>query len=416
MLSKVSNVYPAISYEISSDRIISSWNLLTNPDNLVQSCRGNAVVDSKKTKGKVIADFHVKSTGRPEAILASAENSKASSNVSGQSAALTATCSSDHIDTEHSKYDTGDKISRQTRLSKSKKLGTINSGALPYEDKMCKNDFNVKGDFARHTKTHDTKRSFQCDVCGGEFVCSGTLKRHKKSHTDERPFQCDECGKTFNKNGNLKEHKRSHTGERPFQCDECDKTFVKKSNLKEHKKIHTGEHPFKCDICDKAFNQKRNLIGHKMIHADERPFQCDECGKAFTQKFHLKEHKMLHTDEAPFKCTECGKGFQRKTHLNNHAFSHSSSPLFKCDACDARFFHKSSLNRHVCTDSEKQSYQANRKPGKISNKRCTTDRSPVQPGPDHHNEKSLKNSHCDANFTSTTLNKHTKPKKPYYEQ
>ena len=192
MLSTVSNVYPASAYKISSDLVISNRNfltkLLTKPENLVQSCRSNTAADSRKTKGQVIADFHVKSTGRSEAVLASAENGKASSNVGGKSAALTATCSPDHLDTEHSKYDTGDKISRQTRLPKSKKLETINSVAHPYEDKMCNNDFNVKGDFARHTNTNDTKRSFLCDECGREFVDSIGLKRHKRIHVGERPF------------------------------------------------------------------------------------------------------------------------------------------------------------------------------------------------------------------------------------
>ena len=570
---------PTSSYKISSDLVISSWNLLTNPDNPVQSCRSNAVVDSKKTKGQVIADFRVESTSGSEALLASAENSKASSNVGGQSAALTATCSSDHLDTEHSKYDTGDKISRQTqtRLSKSKKFETVNSVALPYEDQMCNTDFNVKGDLVRHTKTHDTKRSFQCDVCEKTFVNASCLKRHKKRHTDERPFQCEVCLKRFNRadilkshikthtgkrpfkcevcektfvNAScLKRHKKRHTDERPFQCDVCEKTFVDASCLKRHKKrhtdersfqcevcektfvnasclkrhkkrhtderpfqcevclkrfnradilkshikthtgkrpfkcevcektfaqksvltghkrIHTNERPFKCDICEKTFAQRSSLAVHKRIHTNERPFKCDECEKTFiqranwiehkrihagecpfkcdeceyecvsasnlkrhkkshtgerpfkcdvcektfAQKYNLKDHKKTHTDELPFKCTECGKGFRRKSNLNNHTFIHSSPSLFKCDACNVRFCYKSSLKRHVCTHSEKQPYKANRQSRKISNKRCTTDRNPVQPGPDHNNEKSFKGSHCNASLTSTT-NQHIKPK------
>ena len=485
---------PTSSYKISSDLVISNWNLLTNPDNPVQSCRSNAVVDSKKTKGQVIADFLVESTGRSEAVLAIAENSKASSNVGGQSAALTATCSSDHLDTEHSKYDTDDKISRQTSLLKSKKLETINSAALPYEDQMCNNDFNVKGDFARHTKTHDTKRSFQCDVCEKTFVNASCLKRHKKRHTDERPFQCEVCLKrfnradilkahikihtgkrpfkcevcektfvnasclerhkkrhtgerpfqckvclkTFNRADILKDHIKTHTGKRPFKCEVCEKTFIRKSVLTYHKKTHTGKRPFKCevcektfaqkhnltdhkkihaskrhfqcDICDKAFNQKRNLIEHKMIHNGELPFQCEKCDKRFTKKFNLTVHKRIHSNERPFKGTECGKGFRRKINLNNHTFIHSNPSPFKCDVCNIRFCYKNSLKRHVYTHSEKQPHKANRKSRKISSKRCTTDRNPVQPGPDHNNEKSFKISHCDANFTSTTSNKHTKPK------
>ena len=458
---------PASSYKISSDLIISSWNLLTNPDNLVQSCRGNAVVDSKKTKGQVIADFHVKSTGRSEAVLASAENSKASRNVGGQSAALTATCSSDHLGAEHSKYDTGDKISRQTRLSKSKKPGTINSVALPDENQMCNTDFNVKGNLVRHTKTHDTKRSFKCDACEYECVSANTLAKHKRSHTGERPFPCDVCEKTFTQKDHLKEHKRIHTGERPFKCEVCEKTFAQNSGLTKHKRIHTGEcpfkceacgrkfnnsdnlkrharihaskRPFKCEVCEKAFNQTSNLIIHKRIHTGERPFKCDACGKAFTQKHHLTAHTMsrhtgerpfsceacmqsfnrksalkyhmeTHNDERSFKCTKCDKSFVKKSHFDSHTFSHISPPPFKCDACDARFGHKCNLNRHMHTHSKKQPYETNRKSRKISNKRCTTDRNPVQPGPDHNNEKSFKGSHCDANFTSTTSNKHKKPK------
>ena len=428
---------PTSSYKISSDLVISSWNLLTNPDNPVQSCRSNAVVDSKKTKGQVIADFRVESTSGSEALLASAENSKASSNVGGQSAAaLTATCSSDHLDAEHSKYDTSDKISRQTRLSKSKKPGTINSVALSDENQMCNTDFNVKGDLVRHTKTHDTKRSFQCDACEKTFVNASTLAKHKRSHTGERPFPCNVCEKTFTQKDHLKEHKRIHTGERPFKCEVCEKKFTQNSSLTKHKRIHTGERPFKCEVCgrkfsnsdnlrrhakihtserpfkcevcEKEFNQKSNLIIHERIHTGERPFKCDACEKTFAQKYDLKDHKMTHTDKFPFKCTECSKGFRRKTNLNNHTFIHSSPP-FKCDACNVRFCYKSSLKRHVCTHSEKQLYKANRQSRKISNKRCTTDRNPVQPGPDHNNEKSFKGSHCNASLTSTT-NQHIKPK------
>ena len=458
---------PASSYKISSDLVISNWNLLTNPDNLVQSCQSHAVVDSKKTKGKTIANFRVGSTSGSEAALTSAENSKASSNVGGQSAVLTATRSSDHLDTEHIKYDTGDKITRQTRPSKSKKLETVNSVALPYEDKMCNTDFNVKGDLVRHTKTHGTKRSFQCDVCEYECDNPSCLKRHKIIHTGERPFKCEICERKFNKAGNLTRHKITHTHERPFQCEVCKKTFTQKNNLIEHKRSHTGERPykceecglrffrsdylkkhatthtdersFKCSMCERAFARKCTLLRHIKSHTDERPFQCEVCGRRFIQRNRLTEHKMVHTgerpfqcevcpknfnnpsslkyhikihnDERPFKCTECGKCFRRKSSLNNHTVSHSSPPTFKCDACDARFRQKRSLNRHMCAHSEKQPYTANRKPGKISNKRCTTDRNPVQPGHDHNNEKSFKSSHCDASLTSTTTSKqHIKPK------
>ena len=373
---------PASSYKISSDLVISSWNLLTNPDNLVQSCQSNAVVDSKKTKGKTIANFRVGSASGSEAVLSSAENSKASSNVGGQSVALAATCSSDHLDAEHSRYDTGDKISRQTMLSKSKQLETVNSVALSYEAQICNNDFNVKGNLVRHTKTHGTKPSFQCDECGYECVSASQLKWHTRTHTGERPFQCEECGKAFTKKSNLIKHERIHTGERPFPCDVCEKAFNQKHHLIKHKRIHTGERPFPCDVCEKAFNQKHDLIRHQRTHTDERPFKCEVCGSGFGRLDHLKKHKKIHTDahpfqgnigmktftkasslkdhinthsdgrRLPFKGTECGKGCIKKFHFNNHAFSHSSPHPFKGDACDASFWQTTNSETEFTTPDD----------------------------------------------------------------
>ena len=469
MLSAVSNVPSAGACETSSDLMVSSWNLLMEPDILVQPCRGDTAVDSRKTQGKAIADFRVESTSGSEALLASAENRKASrkasSNVGGQSA-LTAACSSDRLDAEQGKYDTGDKISRPTRLSKSKKPKAINSVAPPREDQICNTDLKMKGDLARHTKTHNIKRSFQCEACGREFNRSDNLKRHIKIHTGERPFLCDVCGKVFIQKDDLIKHKRIHSGERLFPCDVCEKAFTQKksltmhkrshtgehpflcdicgcefsssNNLKRHTKIHTGERPFPCDVCEKAFTQKNNLIKHKRIHTCERPFPCDVCEKAFNQKHDLTRHKRTHTDEypfqcsvcmknfgradvlrnhmkthsndRPFKCKECGKGFLRKSCLDDHTFSHSSTPLFKCDVCDSGFYHKSSLKRHVCTNSKKHPHKVNKKSSKISSKRFTNDRNPGQLDPGHNNKKSFKSSHCDASFTSTTTsNQHIKP-------
>ena len=411
MLSAVSNVPSASACKTSSDLMISSWNLLMEPDILVQPCRGDTAVDSRKTRdNKAIADFRVESTSGSEALLASAESRKASSNVGGQSA-LTATCSSDRLDAEQGKYDTGDKISRPTRLSKSKKPKAINSVAPPCEDQMCNAGFKVKGDLARHTETHGTKRSFKCDICAHEFVSAGNLKRHARVHTGEHPFPCDECGKAFTQKKSLTVHKRIHTGKRPFPCDECEKAFTQKHDLITHKRTHTGEHPFLCDECGKAFTQKKSLTVHKRAHTGERPFQCSVCMRNFGRADVLRNHMKTHGDEYPFKGTECGKGLLRKSHLDDHTFSHSSPPLFKGNVCDNSFYQKSTFKRHVCTNSEKHPHKANKKSSKISRKRFTNDRNPGQPEPGHNNEKSFKSSHRNASFTSTaTSNQHIKPK------
>ena len=435
------------------------------PDILVPPCQDHAVMDSRKTKGTAITDFRVDSISRSEAVLASAENSKANNNV-GRQAALTAICSSDHIDAEHSKYDTGDKISRPTRRSKSKRPEAINSVALPYEDQMYNAGFNVKGDLACHTKTHDPERSFKCDACDREFTTANNLKRHTRTHTNERPFQCDVCKHTFRRADHLRVHKRTHTNERRFQCDLCAQKFTQKHSLMVHERSHTGELPFQCDVCKKKFTQKHGLTVHKRIHTGERPFRCDEChhtfsradhllihkrthigkrpfqcaicNKDFTQKTHLRVHMDSHLDPHRFKCGMCGAGFPRKSSLGNHMhthdetrqfkcdkcgnafrtnqalwshkFTHSNKYPFECDTCNAKFKIKSILTRHKKIHTDKQPHKANRKSSKISSKRFTNDRNPDQLEPDHNNKKSFKSSHCDASFTSAISTQHIKPK------
>ena len=418
------------------------------PDILVRPCRDDTAVDSRKTQGKAIADFRVESPSGSEAVLASAENSKAGSNV-GRQTALTVICSSDRLDTEQGKYDTGNKIFRPTRLSKSKKPKTINSVAPPREDQICNTDLNVKGDLARHTKTktRGTKRSFKCDMCDREFARLDYLKKHARTHTGERPFKCDECRKEFTKKNNLTRHKMIHTGERPFQCDLCEYKCVSEGNLKRHKMIHTGKRPFKCDVCEKTFAQMHHFIAHKRIHTGERPFPCDKCEKAFTQNHDLTRHKRTHTDERPFECKECHATFSQKSNLNKHRLVHDDKRIFKCGECGSSFKRKcelmvhgsvhnnkypficaicnagfkrnSSLTKHKHTHDKKRClYKSNKIPGKTSNKRpgkkSTNNRNSSQPEPDHNNEKSFKSSHRNASFTSTststsTSNQYIKP-------
>ena len=266
------------------------------------------------------------------------------------------------------------------------------------------------GTCKEHTRTHTSECPFRCNVCGRKFNKASNLKRHAKIHAGEHLFQCDVCERTFTQNGKLTEHKKTHTGERPFQCDVCEKKFIQKVKLTEHKMTHAGERPFQCDECGKTFTQRGNLTEHNRIHSDERPFQCERCKKRFAQRRNLTEHERIHTDKHPFECTECGKCFRRKTHLNNHTCSHSSPPPLRVMRVMPDFTKKAALNAMCILIVKNSHIKANRKFSKISSKRCTTDRNPVRPGPDHNNEKSLESSHCDANLTSTTSNQHIKSK------
>ena len=410
MFSTVSNMPAANVCKTLSDLVISSRYLLTKPNNLVQSCQGNTVVDSKKTRSKAIADLRVESTSRSEAVLANNKNSQASSNIGGQSA-LTVTCPSGNLDTEQGKYDTCDKISRQTRLSKSKKPGIINSVALPDEDQMCNTDSRVKGNLARHTKTHGIKRSFQCDACKREFCRSSGLERHARVHTGEHPFQCDLCKRKFTTAGNLKRHAMFHTGEKPFQCHACPRTFNRADNLKAHTRTHSGARLFECPTCSKNFTRRCNLMTHIDTHNNLPRFTCDMCDARFYTKKVLVNHIRTHDGMRPFKCDTCGDKFKTHSNLWSHKQEHINARHFKCNICDARFNRKYILKKHEKIHTREHPYKTNKKPGRISIRRCTNDSNTDQPGPGHNNKKSSESSHHDASFTSTTTaNQHIKSK------
>ena len=362
MFSTVSNMPPANTFETPSDLVISSWNLLMKPDHLVQPWPNNTV-DPKETGGKAIADFRIESTSRFEAAIARGKTSKANCNAGGQST-LTATCSSDRLDTEQDKYDPCDKIFRQTGLPEEPKA--INSVAIPYEYQMCNADFNVKGDLARHTNSQG-------------FIQSTHLKDHVRTHSDTRFFKCDVCDAGFHQKTLLYDHMRFHPDNRSLECKACGRYFKTGSALCNHKKTHSNTHSFECDMCHICFHTKSSLRNHMRIHTGDRPYKCDKCNKTFRTSGVLWNHKKTHSDERPFECNLCNFKFKRKC---------------------ARTRHYQKVHSKKYPDKSSKSFTNDRNAGRNSS----------QPESGHSNEEPFRGSHCDAGFTSTTIvNQHIKP-------
>ena len=250
MSSAVSDVLPPNVDEILSDIIVNNHDLLAALDYLAQPLLNNAVIDSGRTGSKAIADFRIESTNTSETVIANDHNdqgSKASSNTDGQSA-LTATCSSTRLDTEHDKYDVHGKIFRQPDMLK--QHGTLDSVEHP----------------------------FKCRECGKGFRREYAFENHKILHTNASPRRCNHCGIAFLEQCQFNKHMKVRHGECLFKCTKCNAGFYMKKDLMRHAKTHNDERPYKCDVCDYVCKRKDNLTRHKNIHANKLSFRSQESG------------------------------------------------------------------------------------------------------------------------------------------
>ncbi|KAF8569816.1 hypothetical protein P879_02148 [Paragonimus westermani] len=168
-------------------------------------------------------------------------------------------------------------------------------------------------------KQSEINNTFKCDVCNKYFATSHGLEVHvRRSHNGKRSFECQLCQKSFGHAMSLYQHEIIHCPERHFRCPECGKTFKRSSTLSTHLLIHSDTRPYPCQYCGKRFHQKSDMKKHTYTHTGEKPYICLQCGKAFSQSSNLITHSRKHTGFKPFSCLHCMRAFQRKVDLRRH--------------------------------------------------------------------------------------------------
>ena len=108
-----------------------------------------------------------------------------------------------------------------------------------------------------------------------------------KNHT------CIDCGHSTNDKSNFIRHQETHQSNRSFECQVCFKSLKSEEYLTSHiKSFHTNERNHRCVLCDKSFITAKVLNDHMTkVHGDrtkKHPFNL--CEKAFRFESHLKEH------------------------------------------------------------------------------------------------------------------------------
>ena len=108
----------------------------------------------------------------------------------------------------------------------------------------CNKAYFTKSTLEAHIKSHRRLKSeIKCSVCSKVFDKESRLKTHMVFHTGERPFACDfnGCVWKFPTQSKLARHKRSHNNDRRYQCVECSKGFARNEHLQQHMKTHKRE-------------------------------------------------------------------------------------------------------------------------------------------------------------------------------
>ena len=124
----------------------------------------------------------------------------------------------------------------------------------PLNCDVCKKDFGLRKDLARHKRQVHTDASYCCEICGNVYKYRRAYNDHMKIHTDNyiKPnFPCEICGKTFSTKYVLTGHVNSaHLGMRKsYECPTCGRSFTQKNSYLMHANVHAGIKPFVCDIC-----------------------------------------------------------------------------------------------------------------------------------------------------------------------
>ncbi|XP_047019372.1 zinc finger protein OZF-like isoform X2 [Helicoverpa zea] len=146
----------------------------------------------------------------------------------------------------------------------------VHSHILKYFCDTCSKGFRCKSNLKSHILSHNTNKSFVCDLCG--FSCKQRnglyLSRHMAVHSDVQKYECTRCPAKYKTKAALIAHMDRHDDNRTKQCEYCPAKFFTASVLIKHRRIHTGEKPYVCKICNKAFTGNHNLKVHMKVHGE----------------------------------------------------------------------------------------------------------------------------------------------------
>lgn len=264
---------------------------------------------------------------------------------------------------------------------------------------VCDIQFDTKGEYLNHMKTHGPNVKFPCNICNielenkqklyvhnrrhskrdgnlvnkpaivirrvSEFICSiccktcptkGVLRQHLKLHDNKKAVKCYICDKTV-KESYLSVHLRRHEKKldpkskppirrRTHKCNSCSYSAFTRENLETHiNRYHLKIKPHICFVCGVAYSGKGQLNEHMKCHSESEKFTCPICNKKLLHRRGFNSHLMIHTGERPHLCDVCGKGYKTLSQMKEHRITHDGNKVH-CPLCNEKFDALRNLREH----------------------------------------------------------------------
>lgn len=144
----------------------------------------------------------------------------------------------------------------------------------PYPCPHCSKTFKRKQGLNCHLATHSEERKHLCDECGFSTLYAKILRAHKLAHSGDL-FKCSfpGCAHSSTRKENMKQHMNTHNSEKSFVCELCGHKFTQRKSLKRHLLIHTkGGYDQFCPHCPFKARRVDNLKAHiQRQHTDKEP-------------------------------------------------------------------------------------------------------------------------------------------------
>ncbi|XP_060875482.1 zinc finger protein 675-like, partial [Metopolophium dirhodum] len=186
---------------------------------------------------------------------------------------------------------------------------------------------NQNNNLINHSNKSNEKKSTFCMICNKHYAHPGAFTNHMRIHGGAT-YKCQYCHKQFNRKGiyimhekthvfknNIEEHTTIHTLNM-YECDDCGQQFKTNISLGHHIMENHSANMSTSNKNEHVENYERQNASLERINFDF--VQCQICLKILKTRKYLECHMRIHTGAMPFKCDKCNTAFRFKSNLKSH--------------------------------------------------------------------------------------------------
>lgn len=217
--------------------------------------------------------------------------------------------------------------------------------------------------------TFSDNSKFDCKLCGESFENQDDYDLHQISHAGQtETFSCNKCSKFYYSLADLKRHKRTHQSLKSYFCNVCSRVFMFRSHFTSHMKEHsddgyTSQEPISCTRenssgdeinlpIENTTKKKTEILLQPKLH------QCTICQRSFAVKQDLRRHIDSHLGIKRFPCHICPREYSRGHNLKKHMETHKNEPdgTCYCKFCYEKFIDEAMYEQHLLKHHSEQEH------------------------------------------------------------